>query len=37
VLDRPAVAMDLSSGAVASSHDIAERALARFSTQMATR
>jgi hypothetical protein len=37
VLDRPAVAMDLPSGAVASSHDLAQRALARFSPQMATR
>jgi len=37
VLDRPAVAMDLPSGAVASSHDVAARALARFSAQMATR
>ncbi len=37
VLDKPAVAMDLPSGAVASSHEIAQRALARFSTQMATR
>jgi hypothetical protein len=37
VLDRPAVAMDLPSGDVASSHDVAQRALGRFSTQMATR
>jgi hypothetical protein len=37
VLDRPAVSMDLPSGAVASSHAVAQRALARFSPQMATR
>ena len=37
VLDRPAVAMDLPSGAVASSHDLASRALARQSQQIATR
>jgi hypothetical protein len=37
VLDRPAVAMDLPSGAVVSSHVVAEHALARFSPQMATR
>ncbi|MEG3164235.1 tetratricopeptide repeat protein [Sphingomonas sp. PB2P19] len=37
VLDRPAVALDTASGAVVSSHDLAQRALARFSTQMATR
>ncbi len=37
VLDRPAVAMDTPSGAVVSSHDLAERALARYAPQMATR
>jgi Flp pilus assembly protein TadD len=37
VLDRPAVAMDLPSGAVVSSHDLASRALARQSQQIATR
>jgi len=37
VLDRPAVAMDLPSGAVASSHELASRALARQSQQIATR
>lgn len=37
VLERPAVAMDLPSGAVASSHDLASRALARQTQQIATR
>ena len=37
VLERPAVAMDLPSGAVASSHDLASRALARQPQQIATR
>lgn len=37
VLDRPAVALDLPSGAVVSSHDLASRALARSATQIATR
>lgn len=37
VLDRPAVALDLPSGAVVSSHDLAQRALARVSPQIATR
>ncbi len=37
VLDKPAVALDMPSGAVVSSHDLAERALARFSPQIATR
>jgi Flp pilus assembly protein TadD len=37
VLEQPAVALDMPSGAVESSHDLAQRALARFSTQMATR
>lgn len=37
VLERPAVAMDLPSGAVASSHDLASRALAYRSQQIATR
>ena len=37
VLDRPAVGLDLLSGRVASSHDVAQRALARLSPQMATR
>jgi Flp pilus assembly protein TadD len=37
VLDRPAVAMDLPSGAVVSSHDLASRALARQAQQIATR
>ena len=37
VLDRPAVAMDLPSGAVVSSHELAIQALGRRSQQMATR
>ena len=37
VLERPAVAMDLPSGAVSSSHDLASRGLARHGQQMATR
>ena len=37
VLERPAVAMDLPSGAVVSSHDLASRALARQTQQIATR
>ncbi len=37
VLDRPAVAMDLPSGAVVSSHDLAGRALGRQAQQIATR
>ncbi|WP_176499504.1 tetratricopeptide repeat protein [Sphingomonas sp. HMP9] len=37
VLERPPVAMDLPSGAVVSSHDLASRALARQSQQIATR
>jgi hypothetical protein len=37
VLDRPSVAMDLPSGAVMSSHDLASRALRRQAPQMATR
>lgn len=37
VLDRPSVAMDLPSGAVVSSHDLATQALGRQSQLMATR
>ncbi|TXC70693.1 tetratricopeptide repeat protein [Sphingomonas ginsenosidivorax] len=37
VLDKPAVALDTPSGAVVSSHALAERALARFAPQIATR
>jgi hypothetical protein len=37
VLDRPAVAMDLPSGAVVSSHDLASRALGQQPQQIATR
>ncbi len=37
VLDRPAVGMDMPSGAVVSSHDLASRALSRQATQIATR
>ncbi len=37
VLDKPAVALDMPSGAVVSSHDLAQRGLARFAPQMATR
>jgi Flp pilus assembly protein TadD len=37
VLARPAVAMDLPSGAVLSSHDIASRALGQQTQQIATR
>lgn len=37
VLARPAVEMDLPSGAVASSHDLANRALSRQMPQIATR
>jgi len=37
VLERPAVAMDLPSGAVVSSHELASRALARQTRQIATR
>ncbi|WP_380779071.1 tetratricopeptide repeat protein [Sphingomonas sp. R86520] len=37
VLDRPAVAMDLPSGAVISSHDLANRALGQRAPQIATR
>ena len=37
VLERPVVAMDLPSGAVVSSHDLASRALAKQSPQIAIR
>ena len=37
VLERPAVAMDLPSGAVMSSHDLATRALGRQTQLLATR
>jgi Flp pilus assembly protein TadD len=37
VLERPSVAMDLPSGTVMSSHDLASRALARQGQQLATR
>ncbi|MGA1800094.1 tetratricopeptide repeat protein [Sphingomonas sp. 4RDLI-65] len=37
VLERPAVAMDLPSGAIVSSHDLASRALGQQSRQIATR
>jgi Tfp pilus assembly protein PilF len=37
VLERPSVAMDLPSGMVMSSHDLATRALRRQAPQMATR
>ncbi|MEG3085286.1 tetratricopeptide repeat protein [Sphingomonas sp. PB2P12] len=37
VLERPAIAMDLPSGAVSSSHDLASRGLARSAQQIATR
>ncbi|RYD25630.1 MAG: tetratricopeptide repeat protein [Lysobacteraceae bacterium] len=37
VLNRPAVAMDMPSGIVVSSHDLASRALARQSSQIAAR
>ncbi|HXH17196.1 MAG TPA: tetratricopeptide repeat protein [Sphingomonas sp.] len=37
VMERPAVAMDLPSGAVVSSHDLASRALGRRLQEIATR
>ena len=37
VLERPAVAMDMPSGAVVSSHDVAARGLARLPMRVATR